>query len=166
MIAPVLALALAVSPGAPGLAQAEDWELPYDGEEDDRPRLFLSVWGGDALDTGGAGSSSAVLGGEVAWAFSSLDLGVAAYGYRDLRDAARAWTPVALLRLTQRFETGRGVDATFSFGVGAGRPDDWKAWFQVALGVRVPLGPIFLGGELAFEQLDLLRLMGGLGLAF
>jgi hypothetical protein len=159
-----------VAPEAVGrdrrLAQ-EEWEdLPYDEEEEGRARLLLSAWGGEALDAGGAGRGSTLLGGEVAWAFDPLDLGVAGYGYRKLVDAEREWTPVLLLRLTQRFRTRRGVDAAFSLGVGAGRPDDWMAWFQVALGVRVSLGPVFLGGELAFEQYDLLRLAAGLGVGF
>ncbi len=149
-----------------GLAQ-EEWEAPgYEEEDEHRPRLLLSAWGGEALDAGGAGHGSALLGGEVAWAFDVLDLGLAGYGYRALVDAKRDWTPVVLLRLTQRFRTRRGLEAAFSFGVGAGRPDEWIAWFQVALGVRVNLGPLFLGGELAFEQYDLLRLAAGLGVAF
>lgn len=161
MIAPLVALALAAVP----FAQEEDWQR-YEDEVEEGPRLFLSAWGGEALDEGGAGRSSGVLGGEVAWAFDSLDLGLAGYGYRDLEDAERSWTPVALLRVTQRFETRRGIEATFSFGIGAGRPDDWTAWYQVALGARVGLGPLFLGGEIAFEQLGILRLLAGLGAAF
>lgn len=147
------------------LAQ-EQWELPPEEDEEGGKRVLLSVWGGEAFATGGNGRSSALLGGEAAWAFESLDLGVAGYGYRSLIDAKREWTPVLLLRLTQRFHTRRGLEAAFTFGVGAGRPDDWMAWFQVALGVRVNLGPLFLGGELAFEQYDLLRLAAGLGVAF
>ncbi len=150
------------------LAQ-EEWEgaPPYDDDEGEGThRLLLSAWGGEALDAGGAGRGSALLGGEVAWAFDAIDLGLAGYGYRKLVDAERDWTPVLLLRLTERFRTQRGVEAAFSFGVGAARPDDWDPWFQVALGVRVDLGPVFLGGELAFEQRDLLRLAAGLGVAF
>ena len=33
-------------------------------------------------------------------------------------------------------------------------------------GMIIPLGPLFVGGELAFEQLNILRLAGGIGLAF
>lgn len=163
MIAAALALSACLA-GAP-LAQ-EEWEAPGYDDDGARPRLLLSAWGGEALDAGGAGRGSTLLGGEAAWAFDALDLGVAGYGYRTLVDAKRDWTPVVLLRLTERFRTRRGVEAAFSFGVGAGRPDDWIAWFQVALGVRVNLGPLFLGGELAFEQYDLLRLAAGLGVAF
>ncbi len=160
------ALALSACLAAAPLAQ-EEWEAPgYDDDDGRRPRLLLSVWGGEALDAGGAGRGSTLLGGEVAWAFDALDLGVAGYGYRTLVDAKRDWTPILLLRLTERFRTRRGLEAAFSFGVGAGRPDDWIAWFQVALGVRVNLGPVFLGGELAFEQNDLLRLAAGLGVGF
>ena len=161
------AAATGLDAGPRGLAQEEGWELPpEDEDEEGRRRIRLAVWGGEALDTGGNGRSSGLLGGEAAWAFDSVDLGVSGYGYRSLRDADRTWTPVLLLRLTERFRTRRGIEAAFTFGVGAGRPDDWVAWFQVALGVRVDLGPLFLGGELAFEQNDLLRLAAGLGVAF
>lgn len=165
MISAVLAVALASAPAA----QAQEWSPPPWEEEDEgegRRRLFLSAWAGEVLEDGGAGRSSTILGGEVAWAFEVIDLGAAAYGYRDFRGSEREWTPVLLVRLTQRFRTRGGVEGAFGFGVGAGRPDGWEAWFQAAVGVRVPLGPVFLGGEIAFEQLDLLRLSAGLGIAF
>jgi len=162
----IAAAVLALSLSTASLAQ-EEWEVPaYDENGDEVRRLRLAVWGGEALDGGGAGRSSTLLGGELAWAFDSIDLGVAGYGYRSLVDATREWTPVVLLRLTERFRTRRGVEAAFSFGLGAGRPRDWIAWFQVALGARVNLGPLFIGGEIAFEQNDLLRLAAGLGVAF
>lgn len=173
-----LSACLSAAPSAPAaaapvldrraFAQEDDEGSPYDegDDADETDRLRLSAWGGEALDSGGSGRGSAILGGEVAWAFDALDLGVAGYGYRELVDAAREWTPVLLLRLTERFPTRRGLEAAFSFGVGAARPDDWEAWFQVALGIRVDLGPVFLGGEIAFEQRDLLRLAAGLGVAF
>lgn len=165
---PPAGVAVAPVHGRRDLAQEEDLgALPYDDEDGEGTRrLILSAWGGEALDAGGSGHGSALLGGEVAWAFDAIDLGIAGYGYRSLVDSDREWTPVLLLRLTERFPTRRGLEAAFSFGVGAGRPDDWEAWFQVALGVRVDLGPMFLGGEIAFEQRDLLRLAAGLGVAF
>ncbi|HEY6099576.1 MAG TPA: hypothetical protein VIW03_09110 [Anaeromyxobacter sp.] len=165
----MIAAALAVSAllSAAPVAQ-EDWEPPpYEEESDEgRKRIRLSAWGGDAMASGGSGHASTILGGEAAWAFDALDLGLAGYGYQDLLNARRSWTPVVLLRLTERFQTRRAVEAAFTFGVGAGRPRDWTVWFQVALGVRVNLGPMFLGGELAFEQYDLLRLAAGLGVSF
>lgn len=165
MTGALLALALAAGP----LAQ-EEWQPPPAWEEEDGERgarFFLSAWGGEALDDGGGGASHGVLGGELAWAaFEHLDLGLAGYVYRGLPEAVRASTPVALLRLIQRYPTRRNVEATFTIGVGAARPDDWVAWLQVALGVRVTFGPLFLGGEIAFEQYDLLRLAGGLGVSF
>ncbi len=166
MISAALALSLLASQAAPPLAQ-EEWDAPY-GEDDveDAPRLFLVAWGGEALDEAGSGRSSALLGGEVAWAFSALDLGVAGYGYRRLAEAEREWTPVALVRLVQRFRTRAGLEATFAIGLGAGRPDGWTAWYQVALGGRATFGRLFVAGELSFEQYDLLRLAAGLGLAF
>ena len=162
----VLPLLLAATLSAAPLAQQEDWEERGADDEDRRPRVLLSVWGGEALGNGGSGRSSAYYSAEADWAFDRLDLGLAGARYRSLADAKRDWTPVALLRLTQRFMTRRGFEAAVTFGLGAGRPDGWVAWYQVALGVRVPLGPLFLGGELAFEQYDLLRLAAGLGVAF
>lgn len=162
MTGALLALALAAAP----LAQ-EEWQAPPSWEEDeeDRKRLFVSAWAGEALDAGGAGRSHTVGGGEVAWAFEHLDVGLAGYAYRRLRDD-QAWTPVGLLRLTQRFPMRGGVEGAFTLGLGAARPlDGWDGWFQVALGVRIPLGPLFLGGEIAFERGDLVRFAGGLGVA-
>ena len=66
----------------------------------------------------------------------------------------------------QRREEGRGLDAAVTLGLGAARPDGWVAWFLFGLGLRVDLGPLFLAGELAFEQRDQLRLMAGLGARF
>jgi hypothetical protein len=157
----LLALALAT-------AQGEDWEEgEYPPEEN--AKVFISAWGGEGFDVAtGAGSYATIAGGEVAYALSFGDLGVAGYGYklRNIQDTRREWTPVALLRLTNRFETRRGLEATFSVGVGAGHPVDWVAWFQIALGMRLDLGPIWLGGELAFERYNLLRLLGGVGVKF
>lgn len=160
MIAAALALSLAV-------AQA-DYDYPGypEAEDEEQPHVLLSAWGGTALGDGGSGRSSTILGGEAAWAFESMDLGIAGYGYQNLEDASREWTPVMLLRLTQRFRTRRGVEAALTFGIGAGRPDDWDAWYQVAIGGRADLGPMFLAGELAFEQFDILRLAAGVGVRF
>ncbi len=145
----------------------DDYDEPqYEDEERRQPHLLLSGWAGEGLARGGSGRSSSFYGGEVAWAFPSVDLGVAASWYRSLRDATRQWTPVVLTRLTQRFMTRRGFEAAFSIGFGAGRPTGWIGWYQVALGVRLPIGPLFLGGELAFEQYDIIRLGAGLGVGF
>ncbi len=158
-------LALALAAGPHPLAQ-EEWGAPAYDEEEERVRhLSVAAWGGDAFGTGSGGGTFGNLGGEVAWSFGELDVGVAGYGYHGLPDA-RAWTPVGLVRLTQRFRMSTGVETAFGLGAGAGRPTGWEAWFQVSLGVRVPLGPMFLGGELAFERGDLFALRAGLGLAF
>ncbi len=161
MHALLLALALATT-------QSEDWERgsSYDDEGERTARVLVSAWGGEAFDVGSQrGGNAPVAGGEVAYAFDFGDLGVAGYGYQ-LQDTRTRWTPVGLLRLTNRFETGRGVDATFTIGLGAGHPDHWVAWYQVALGIRLDLGRLWLGGELAFEQYNLLRLLGGVGVKF
>jgi hypothetical protein len=166
VIAAAVALSL-LATQAPPLAQEEWGEAPWEEDEaEEAPRLFLTAWGGEALGEVGGGQSSAMLGGEVAWAFRALDLGLAGYGYRRLADAEREWTPVALVRLVQRFRTRAGLEATFALGIGGGRPDGWTAWYQVALGGRAMFGPMFVSGEISFEQYDLLRLAGGLGLAF
>jgi hypothetical protein len=154
-------------PGGPALAweDDEDGDGDGDGDSERQPRVRITAWGGQALDDSGTGRGSTVAGGEASWAFDSLDVGVSAAGYRELEGAERTWTPVVLARLTQRFRMRSGLEAAFGFGLGAGRPTDWTGWFQVALGVRVPLGPVFLAGELAFEEGDLLRLGAGLGVA-
>lgn len=162
MTGALLALALAASPP---LAQ-EEWPLPPDEQEEHKVRhLSLSVWGGEAFDESGSGASFGVVGAEAAWSFSSLDVGLAGYRYEGL-PGSQSWIPVTMLRLTQRFPLRTGVEATFALGVGAVRRTGWEAWFQVALGMRVPLGPMFVGGELGFERGNLLRLAGGLGVTF
>lgn len=159
------ATSTALSPGRLELASANaqdeyGWE---GGDEEDRaPRLFITAWGGEAFAIGsGDTRSGSAFGGEVAYALPFGDLGLWGSAYKiGERDA---WAPIALLRLTNRFPAGRGIEAAFTFGVGAGRPIDWRLWFQVALGLRLDLGPVFLAGELSFEQEQLLRLSGGLG---
>ena len=110
---------------------------------------------------GGDGHSGSAFGGEVAYALDFGDLGLWASGYK-IRNRGEAWAPMAPAA-HESLRHGRGLDATFTFGVGAGRPAGWRIWFQVALGLRLDLGPMFLAGELAFEQDQLLRLSGGLG---
>ncbi len=161
MTGALLALALAASPG---LAQ-EGWSGDEDHEDEGGHRLSVVAWGGNAFDEAQSGKSYGLLGGEAAWSFDQLDLGVAAYGYHHLSET-RTWTPVTLVRLVQRFQMRSGVEATFGLGVGAAMPSGWEAWFQVGLGARVHFGPMFLGGELAFERGDLLKLAAGLGLTF
>ena len=158
--------AIALSPGRLKLAGAnapDEYGWEDSDEEDGGPRLFITAWGGEAFDVGGGdGNSGAAFGGEVAYALGFGDLGLWVSGYK-IRNRGEDWAPIALLRLTNRFATGGGLEATFGFGVGAGRPADWRVWFQVALGLRLDLGPMFLAGELSFEQEQLLRLSGGLG---
>ena len=150
------------------MRQEEDWsEQEWEEHERRRPHLFLSVWGGNGWLAGGNGQSSANVAAEAAWAFQSLDLGLAGMAYRGVRDDRKdEWARVGLLKLIQRFHTRRGFDATFSIGFGAARAPAWIGWYQVALGMRVPLGPLFLGAEVSFEQFDILRVAGGVGVAF
>lgn len=158
--------ATGLSPGRLALGSAQDddeygWE---GGDEEERaPRLYITAWGGEAFDVGGDdGDGGPAFGGEVAYALGFGDLGLWASAYK-IRNDGEDWAPIALLRLTNRFPTRRGIEAAFTFGVGAGRPSDWRVWFQVALGLRLDLGPMFLAGELSFEQEQLLRLSGGVG---
>ena len=146
----------------------DDWEEGEQGDDEGehRPHVLLSGWGGEALAGGGSGRSSSFWAAEGDWAFDSLDVGLQYASYRSLADATRPWTPVLLTRVTERFRTRHGIEAAFSLGFGAGKPSGWVGWYQVAIGVRVPLGPLFLGGEIAFEQYDIIRLGGGLGVAF
>lgn len=160
-----LALAAVVGAGAgPGAARADDWELEPTHEEDRPGRLSLTAWGGEQFNTGtNRRASGAAFGGEAAWAFDQLEVGAWAAGYRNVRDATRSVTPVLLLRLNERFETRRGLEAGVSLGLGAAQPNTWKAWFQLGINARLSLGPMFLAGELAFEQYDIVRISGGIG---
>ncbi len=162
MIAALLALALVA-------AQADD---PYadeaEPEAEHPPRVLVAVWGGSAIATGGdsAGHSSSLAGAEVAWAFDQLDVGVAGYEYRRLPDATREWSPVAMVRLTQRLDVRRNLQAAFTLGLGAGRVEHWEAWYQIAFGFRAGSGPLFVAGEFGLEQLNQIRLAAGVGVRF
>jgi hypothetical protein len=163
VLASLLAIALAAVPGSPETYDPFEEEAPASR---DRPRLALTAWGGSYLGAPGSNrSSGSLLGGEATWSFDSIDLGAQAT-WAQVRDGSTALSPVLLLRIGQRFRTRRGLEASFSLGIGAGRPERWEAWFQVALGVRFDVGPIFLTSELALEQSDLIRLAGGVGVRF
>ncbi len=149
----------------PSLAAAQDGDVVY-AEPPSAARFHLTAWGGASLDTTANNPGAAHFGGEVAYAFEAADVGLLAEGYR-LGDRARTpWAPVVLARYLQRFETRRGLEATLGFGLGVGRTKSWIGWYQVALGVRLLAGPLFIAGELGFEQLDLLRLAAGVGVRF
>ena len=162
----LLALALAAAPLA---AAAQDDDTL--GEPPPHEHLRVTAWGGRLLNLQGDRPGAGFYGGEIAWSFSFLDLGLMAQAYgldtagptpRSRRDP----TPVLLLRLEQSFETRRGLEATLAIGVGAahtGRANDWQTWYQFAIGLRLGLGPLFLAAEGGFEQLDLFRLGAGLG---
>ncbi len=150
---------------APLAAAAQDEEEIYPGPPAP-PRLYLTAWGGALVDTGGQFPAAGFGGGEVAWAFDALDVGVLAQGYHLGGRARTAWTPVILGRILQRFETRRGLEATLGLGIGAGRTDHWIGWFQFAVGLRIYEGPLFIAGEFGFEQLDLFRIAAGIGARF
>jgi hypothetical protein len=149
----------------PFLAVAQDEDEVY-SEPPSAARFHVTAWGGSSLDTTAKSPGAAHAGGEVAYAFEAADLGILAEGYH-LGDRARTpWAPVVMARYLQRFQTLRGIEASLGFGLGVGRTKSWIGWYQVALGVRILEGPIFIAGELGFEQLDLLRLAAGVGVRF
>ena len=163
MLLPAL-LALTLVTGQADPYEDEDWE---EGDSGGRgAQLFVVGWGGSAFDANGNEDSLGVLGGEAGVSFSAVDLGIAAYGYH-AEEATDPWSPVVLARIGNRFQSYRGLEGLLTFGLGAARiDDDWQAWFQVALGVRVVFEPLFVAGEITFEQNDLIRLTGGLGARF
>ena len=143
---------------------AADDEDDGDGEGERVPRLSFTAWGGEVFSTGALAQSGPGAGLEIAYAFDPVQVGVLGQAYHLRATPTRAWSPVVLLRLTERFDTHRGFEAGFTFGVGAGETNHWMVWYQIALGVRVALGPaLFLAGEVGFEQYDLVRLVGGIG---
>ncbi len=143
------------------------------GDEDDEDvvdqagpsGLVIGAVGGLAIEAFQAnGRTFEFAGAQVGWSFGGdMEVGLLAQAYH-FRDAAVApWSPVLLLRLDQRFETARGVSADLGLGLGAGRTDQWQAWYQATLGIRLEKGPVILGAELGFEQNALLRLGASLG---
>lgn len=170
----MLPLALALALAAPLVEVPDpvepepeaDWS--YEAEED--PRLDLALWGGQAWTERGTGPRSELYGAEATWRFDSLDVGLFGGAYELRRESPGGeleayLAPVYLVRLGQRFETRNGLLASFTFGVGTAKTDEWRSWFQVALGARATFGPAFVAGELAFESDDLLRLALGLGVS-
>jgi hypothetical protein len=165
-LAPLLALLAAAGP-APLHARADGYEeeLAEADELEPGPRLHVAGWGGSLYDVK-ARDGIPFGGGQVSWAVDAFDVGVLVQAYKFGRErAGAAWRPVVLARVEERFETGRGLEATAAFGAGAGRERSWTAWFQLALGMRVRRGPLFAGVELGFEQDRFLRLGANLGVA-
>jgi hypothetical protein len=146
--------------------QAEDpYEDEFAPEEESSGSPFLSAWGGNAWDANG-GFSAPVLGGEVGWSWEYIDLSLAGWGYKDLHVAGE-YSPVVLVRIGQRLRSYRGIEGSLVLGIGASQsPRNWSTFFSFGLGVRVPLGPLILGGEISWEQYNLIRLAGGLGVRF
>jgi len=150
--------------------QSGAWDDDEPRYDESRPgRLTLGLLGGGASLLDGSGRTSPWVGGEVGWDFqsTSLSLLVEGHHYGDPLLATQTWTPVALLRLAQRFETRRGVDAAIIIGLGTGRPDrHWTLWYQVALAIRLHAAPFFVQAEAGFERDDFVRFGGGAGVAF
>ena len=166
----LLGLTLAATVATPGAARADDgddedaFDEPQRGDEP--KRLSLMAFGGELNAVSGSGRSSAgVYGGEVAWAFDSVELGLLGQAAR-LRSGPNEWSPIVLARITERFRSRRGLEGSFSFGIGGAREERWKTWFQAAIGARLDLGPIFIGGEVGFEQADFIRVSAGIGTRF
>jgi hypothetical protein len=158
-----LLLALALVPLA---ATAQDEDEPFSAPPPEQDRLHLTALGGMLIDLAGSGETYPFFGGEVAYSFEQMDVGLLAQGYKLGRHATSTWSPIVMARFLQRFETRKGLEATFGFGAGAGKTDHWVAWYQLSLGMRLIEGPFYIQGELGFEQLDLFRLGGGIGFRF
>jgi hypothetical protein len=162
----LLALLLAAAL-LPASAVAQDDEYMFTPPPPERDHLHLSALGGVLFATSGRSDTYEFAGVETAFVLESMDLGLLLQGYHlGTRRANAEWSPVLLARFLNRFETARGLEATFGLGIGAGRVTGWTAWYQLVLGMRLIEGPLFITGELGFEQLDLFRLAGGLGLKF
>jgi len=166
MLQPVYARALALLLAAAPLASAAQEEDETYTSAPTSHHLHLTAWGGTLVDTGSQFPSAGFAAGEIAWAFDTLELGALGQAYHLGGRARTPWTPVILARIRQRFETRRGLDATVGLGIGAGRTDHWLTWFQFAIGLRLYAGPLFITGEVGFEQLDLFRIAGGVGVRF
>ncbi len=150
----------------PACAVAQEEEETFSTAPPDQDRIHLTALGGALFELSGSGETHSFVGGEIAYAFESMDVGILAQGYRLGRRATSTWSPVVMARFLQRFETRRGLEATFGIGLGAGKTDGWVGWYQLALGMRLIEGPVYIQGELGFEQLDLFRLGGGIGFRF
>jgi hypothetical protein len=162
MTALLAALLLAAAPAGAGAYDPFEDDPPGEASE---PRVLVTGWAGGFVALPGTEEGGGLVGGEVTLRLRSLDVGVQAVTTWLDQGAGRR-SPILLLRLGQRFESRRGVEATFTLGLGAARRERWEGWFQLGVGARVPLGPLFVAAELAFEQVDLLRLAGGIGAAF
>lgn len=126
---------------------------------------YAIAWGGTSLSALPGGSSVAAYGAEAGYSLPALDVGLVGYGYDNLYQKGKT-APVFLARLGERFEWRRGLEASVLFGAGAARLSKWQAWFQAAFGLRWFFGRLFIEGELSFEENDLVRLDGGLGVRF
>jgi hypothetical protein len=161
VIGPLLACALALASATDDDWEESRWEEPI-------RHLQLTAWGGGSILLDQSGAASPWLGAELGWSFPDVGLSAMFEEHRYGRDlASRTWTPVAVARLEQRFETRRGLDGTLVVGLGAGKPEtSWIFWYQLAIGVRVGGDPFFLRAEVGFERDNFLRLGAALGLAF
>jgi hypothetical protein len=151
----------------PGLARAQWDDEEYAPDEPGR-HVRLTLWGGGSSPLDRGGGTSGWMGGELGWIFSESSLsGLFELHRFPALDASRTWTPVALARFEQRFETRRGLEGTLTLGLGAGKPDrSWISWYQFTVGIRLHRGPFFLGGEAGFERDTFFRFGAGAGVSF
>src|SRR5689334_1028986 len=75
----LLASLLLLARAPPALAQDEETETSSEPTYTDH--LHVTAWGGTLPDLSNNHPSASLFGGEVAWAFSSLDVGVLVQGY-------------------------------------------------------------------------------------
>lgn len=156
---PALVLALAAAQTTPTPPAPEDEPVEY---HEQTPRWRIQGWGGGGFPQADFNSPVPLLGLQLTRAFEDMDVGLVAqtYGLDFVQDG---WLGAAMLRVEQKFETRRGIEATLSFGFGAaaeplgGGRIGWGFWYNVALGMRWFEGPIMWGGELGFEQSFVIR---------
>ncbi len=173
MLVPAAALALALL-GAPD----DDLDDERPRYEDSSRHFELAAWGGNSWLVGQGQSGSGPFGGaELGWAFETTTLGLLyeRHGYRESGVPVSA--DVGVLRVEQRFESYRGLEGMLTLGLGAGQvrsrqtPDGrvatvWEFWYQLALGVKLGSGPVFVKGEFGFERQSWVRVGAALGVAF
>jgi hypothetical protein len=123
-------------------------------------------WGGAGFKVDATGETPPLAGLEASYALELMDVGILQQAYQLKENGHYRVVPATLLRVEERFETRRGLDAVLAFGLGGAKAAQWELWYHIALGLRLNLGPVIIGGEVGFEQFELLRLAGCAGISF
>jgi hypothetical protein len=161
VIAPTAAALLALC--------AANWDDELPEYEESRPHVQLALWGGGLTGLDQGGGTTPFLGIEAGWLFGEHQTLSVLFDEHHLGAdrSTHPWTPVVLARLEQHFQSQRGLQASLTLGLGAGRPEaTWITWYQLALGVRLVGDPFFVKGELGLERDSFFRLAGAVGVSF